>query len=455
MTKKPLERVLIVDDDASHLHMLETVLQSWNLKPLAASGGKEALALIEKIKPDYALVDMRMPEMSGIETMRALKKIYPALPVAIMTAYSEVADAVEAMRQGAADYLPKPLDMTRLKKILLGDSPGREKRNAEAARENSGLGSAPALRPVLEVLEAAAPTSATILITGASGTGKEVAAREIHARSRRKGAFVGINCAAISPQLLESELFGHEKGAFTGADKEKSGLFAEARDGTLFLDEIGEMPLPMQAKLLRVLQEREYLRVGGQKPLPFTGRIIAATNRILEAEIAAGRFREDLFYRLNVLHLEMPALKDRAEDIPWLAGKFAEKFAMRDQKICKGIASDAMSLLAAYSWPGNIRELENVIERAVILLAGEYITPKLLPEVILKNRSPATSPQVAGNKPDFSHPGEFKPVTLQEMEKDLIMKTLAACGGNKTETARALGITRKTLHVKLRGYEQK
>lgn len=447
------ENILVVDDDFSHLAMLETVLRSWGYNPLPAAGGMEALNLCGSVEPHCALIDMRMPEMDGIETMLALKKLYPDLPVAIMTAYSEVADAVRAMKEGAADYLPKPVDMGRLKKFLPGGNSGEKRMETRPAEERSGLGAAPAMAPVREVLEAAAPTAATILITGASGTGKEVAAREIHIKSGRKGAFVGINCAALSPQLLESELFGHEKGAFTGADKEKNGLLAEARDGTLFLDEIGEMPLAMQAKLLRVLQEREYLRVGAQKPLPFTGRIIAATNRILEAEVAAGRFREDLYYRLNVLHLEMPTLKERAEDIPWLAEKFAEKFSRRDDKICKGITPAAMSLLTAYSWPGNIRELENVMERAIILMAGEYITPKLLPEVIMKS-SPPAGPQTGGAL-NFPAAEDFKPVTLREMERDLIMKTLDACGQNKTETARLLGISRKTLHAKLRGYEEK
>lgn len=453
MSENKIQTILVVDDDAAHLKMLETVLASWGLTPLPASGGKRALALCAGARPDYALIDMRMPEMHGIEAMLELKKLYPDLPVAIMTAYSEVADAVEAMRQGAADYLPKPLDMERLRKLLVGKG-GGARGHEEAAASPSGLGSAPALLPVLEVLEAAAPTSATILITGASGTGKEVAAREIHARSGRKGEFVGINCAALSPQLLESELFGHEKGSFTGADKEKAGLFAQAREGTLFLDEIGEMPLPMQAKLLRVLQEREYLRVGAQKPLPFTGRIIAATNRILEAEIAAGRFREDLYYRLNVLHLKLPTLRERAGDIPWLAEKFAKKFASRDQKICKGFTGDAMSILTSHAWPGNIRELENVIERAIILMAGEYITPKLLPDALLKSHPSISETSQPESKGDFPA-AEFKPVTLQEMEKELIMKTLAACGQNKAEAARVLGISRKTLYAKLLAYEGK
>lgn len=455
--KSKNKTILIADDDASHLAMLKTVLESWNLTTLTADNGRNAIESAQKFHtaPAIALLDMRMPEMNGLETMWELKKLWPDISVIVMTAYSEVTDAVEAMRQGATDYLAKPLDLKRLKKLIMGgdsDLPKVCEAQSAPAKEIH-LGNSQAMKSVMEIAQAVAPTAATVLVTGPSGTGKEVAAKLVHSLSRRPGPFVGINCGAFSPNLLESELFGYEKGAFTGADKPKSGLFAEAKDGTLFLDEIGEMPLAMQVKLLRVLQEREFLRVGGQKPVPFRGRIIAATNRILEAEIAAGRFREDLYYRLNVVKLELPALRDRVDDIPALARLFAARFAVRDKKPFKGITDEAMKFLTLYSWPGNIRELENVIERAIILMMGEYIEPRLLPEVVKQN--PQAAPFARLQSPVQTEVDKaFKPVTLQEMEKEMIFKTLVACGQNKTEAARLLGISRKTLHTKLQSYTE-
>lgn len=455
-------KVLVVDDDRSHLEMLGAVLKNWGVKAILAENGPAALkeCALSADAPDLAVVDMRMPQMNGLEVMAELKKIRPDLPVVIMTAYSEIADAVEAIRQGAADYLPKPLDLKRLRKIVFEfpDESGSCQEKASGGSSGSFTSLSPKIRSLEEVIRAGAPTDATILVTGASGTGKEVLAREVHAKSGRKGNFVGINCAALSPQLLESELFGYEKGAFTGAARTRDGLFAEAAEGTLFLDEIGEMPLPMQAKLLRVLQEREYLRVGGQKPRRFTGRIIAATNRILPAEVAAGRFREDLYYRLNVIHLDLPPLSERKEDIPGLARLFADRFARRNGKNFRGITDDAMQLLLSHAWPGNIRELENTMERAVILMLGEYIGVKLLPDAITGSHKfsgdSSGKGEAEGEKAESAEDRNYIPRTLQEMEKQAILKTLELCGQNKTEAARLLGISRKTLHLKLQQYRE-
>ena len=460
-----MNKIMIVEDDRSHLKMLGTSLKEWGYSVICAKNGKEALNKLETLesKPALVLTDMRMPQMNGLELMKEINKITPEISVIIMTAYSAVDDAVDAMRNGAYDYLAKPLDLAKLKQILQnffipqkGDNP-----------ESSGtfkLGNASAIREVEEIIKASAPTEAVILITGESGTGKEVVARLIHSQSKRAdGPFVGVNCGALSANLMESELFGHEKGAFTGAEKMKTGLFAEAENGTLFLDEIGELPLSMQVKLLRVLQEREFMRVGSQKTSLVNCRIIAASNRHLQEEVRQGRFREDLFYRLNVVNIELPALSERKEDIPGLAKLFAEKFAQKYEKIFKGFTGKTMDYLLNYPWPGNIRELENVIERAIILMLGEYLEPRLLPDIILKN-SDGVSSAIKDNQPlkkqlslsenqneEITGTQPIK-MTLEEAEKKHIAEALRECKNNKSLAAKMLGISRKTLYSKIAEY---
>jgi two-component system response regulator HydG len=371
-----------------------------------------------------------------------------------MTAYSSVQSAVEALKTGAYDYLTKPLDFEALKITLeraLEHTELRSENQAlkERLREDFDLGKiigrSRAMKELLEMVAMIAPSEATVLISGESGTGKELIARAIHHNSpRREYPLVVVNCAALTDTLLESELFGHEKGAFTGADRRREGRFMQADGGSLFLDEIGETSAAMQAKLLRVLQEKEIQRVGGEETLPVDVRVLAATNRDLLQAVESGQFREDLFYRLNVVALEIPPLRERHDDIPLLAQHFLGKFAEKNRKDVKGFTPQAMDLLLKYEWPGNVRELENAVERAVILLTGDHVTEKQLPMTItraLEDEPPAPSQQ------DLSR---TRP--LEEIEKDAILAALEAAGGNKSEAARRLGITRKTLHKKLKRY---
>jgi two-component system response regulator HydG len=370
-----------------------------------------------------------------------------------MTAYSSVDSAVEALKAGAYDYLTKPLDFEVLKLGLaralehsglkVENAALKSKLSADYELENI-IGKSRPMKALVEMLAMVAPSEATVLITGESGTGKELIAKSIHHNSPRKDRpLVVVNCAALSETLLESELFGHEKGAFTGADRRREGRFKQADRGTIFLDEIGETSAAMQAKLLRVIQEREIQRVGGDETLSVDVRILAATNQNLEEAVENGRFREDLFYRLNVVTLRIPPLRERTDDIPLLAQHFLEKYAGKNRKNVKGFSPLAMDLLLKYGWPGNVRELENTIERAVILLPDEHITEKELPSNITehftdKGDSPTTT--ASANRP------------LEEVEREAILATLEDSGGNKSETARRLGINRKTLHKKLKDY---
>ena len=455
-------KILVVDDDPGHLATLKTIIQSWGYSVLSAEDGSIAVEQVRSTAVDLILMDVRMAVMSGIEALRQIKSYNPAIPVIIMTAYSSVQSAVEALKAGAYDYLIKPLDFEVLKLTL------------ERAREHAGLkvenkalkarlrdnldgvdiiGSSPAMKAMMDMLAMVAPSEATVLITGESGTGKELIARSIHFNSNRKsGPLVVVNCAAIAETLLESELFGHEKGAFTGADRRRDGRFQQADGGTIFLDEIGETSAVMQAKLLRVIQERELQRVGGEATIKVDVRILAATNRDMEQEVKEGRFREDLFFRLNVVTLNVPPLRRRQDDIPLLAHHFMERFAAKNRKTVKGFVPLAMEMLLKYPWPGNVRELENALERAVILMAGDHITEKELPLNIvqhyerengrIESRMPSDGPAVpqAGMR------------SLEEIEKEAIITTLTMTDGNKSETARRLGITRKTLHNKIKLY---
>ena len=447
--------VLVVDDDDAHRGMLRMMLKSWGYTVEEAANGDEAVEKVHAKAFDAVLTDVRMGKVNGIEAMKQILSYNPSLPVILMTAYSSVETAVDALRIGAYDYLIKPLDFDALKETLnkaiehsrLGVE-NRELRR-QFSEENASteiLGRSPAITSMLSMIRTVAPTEATVLITGESGTGKELVARALHAQSLRKDEpLVTVNCAALAETLLESELFGHEKGAFTGADKRREGRFKQADRGTLFLDEIGEMPIGVQAKLLRALQQGEIQRVGSDKSEHVDVRVIAATNRDLRKEVEERRFREDLYFRLNVISLEVPPLRQRKEDIPLLAAHFLSHYAERNHKNVKGFSAQCMDMLLHYDWPGNVRELQNAVERAVILCTGEYVTGPELPVNIAKlaaeamPKSSEVSSSLAG-------------LPLEEVERRAIEETLRETGDNKSAAARKLGITRATLHKKLRKY---
>ncbi|ENO0518577.1 sigma-54-dependent response regulator transcription factor ZraR [Escherichia albertii] len=432
--------ILVVDDDISHCTILQALLRGWGYNVALANSGRQALAQVREQVFDLVLCDVRMAQMDGIATLKEIKALNPAIPVLIMTAYSSVETAVEALKTGALDYLIKPLDFDNLQatleKALAHTHCVDAEMPAVSASQFGMVGKSAAMQHLLSEIALVAPSEATVLIHGDSGTGKELVARAIHASSaRREKPLVALNCAALNESLLESELFGHEKGAFTGADKRREGRFVEADGGTLFLDEIGDISPMMQVRLLRAIQEREVQRVGSNQTIPVDVRLIAATHRDLAEEVNAGRFRQDLYYRLNVVAIEVPSLRQRREDIPLLADHFLQRFAERNRKAVKGFTPQAMDLLIHYDWPGNIRELENAVERAVVLLTGEYISERELPLAI------------AGTPIPLAQSQDIQP--LVEVEKEVILAALEKTGGNKTEAARQLGITRKTLLAKL------
>ena len=450
---KEKNTVLVVDDDPAHRIMLRALLTGWGYTIFEADDGSTAIEKVHEQAFDLILMDIRMLKVSGLQALTEIKAFNPAIPVIIMTAYSSVETAVEALKNGAYDYLTKPLDFDELRFAMERAMDHTQlKEENRLLRETLGshfdmrniIGRSPAMVRLLETVAQVAPSEATILITGESGTGKELIAGAIHFNSPRKdGPFVKINCAAITETLLESELFGHEKGAFTGAYRKKEGRFRQAHGGSLFLDEISEMSLAMQVKLLRVLQEREITRVGGEEVIEVDVRIIAATNKHLLQEIEAGRFREDLYYRLNVVTLNMPPLRERREDISLLAQHFLSMFSETNRKQIKGFTPQAMDRLLKYDWPGNVRELMNGVERAVVLSRSEYLDEEDLP-MMLRNASFSgeilAKDAVLGDMP------------LDEVEKASVLKTLKLTDGNKSEAARRLGITRRTLHKKLKLY---
>lgn len=448
--------ILVVDDDDAHRGMLRTMLRSWGYTVDEAADGDEAVALVREKAFDVVLTDVRMARMDGIHALKGILEYNPALPVVLMTAYSSVETAVEALRLGAYDYLVKPLDFEALKHTLEQaiehsrlSVENRELRRqlTDAAARPDILGRSQAIKDMLQIISTVAPTEATVLITGESGTGKELVARALHEGSARADKpLVTVNCAALAENLLESELFGHEKGSFTGADRRREGRFMQADGGTLFLDEIGEMPLPLQAKLLRALQQGEVQRVGSDAPINVDVRVLAATNRDLRREAAEKRFREDLYFRLNVISIEVPSLCRRSEDIPLLAAHFLQRFAERNRKTIKGFAPQALDSMLRYSWPGNVRELENAVERAVILCNGDLITGRELPANVV-DASPAETAD-AVPEGDISLAG----LSLDTVERRAIEETLRQTGDNKSEAARRLGFTRATLHNKLRKY---
>jgi len=438
--------VLVVDDEASNLASLEKIFQREGMRVFTADGAKSALELVRRHRVQVVLTDLMMPGTSGAELLRAMKEVSPDTEVVLMTAYGTVETAVQAMRDGAYDFVEKPL-----KRMTIVKSVRKAAERQSLVAENRSLrqelklltnreivGQSPALRRVLDVATQAAPSSATVLILGESGTGKELIARYIHSKSgRANGPFVAVNCAAIPESILEAELFGHERGAFTGAIAKREGRFARARGGTLFLDEIGELSPAVQVKILRVLQEGEYEPVGGHT-VKADARIVAATNRDLVSEVEAGRFREDLYYRLNVIAVTAPALRARREDIPLLVDHFLGVYCTKNGRARLTVPSEVLRKLMDYSWPGNVRELENVIERAAVLCRSELLGLSDLPDAVASAtpRPPSELTFSIGTP-------------LSEVEQRMIRDTLSHTGGDKSLAAQLLGISTRTIYRKL------
>ncbi len=443
-------RILLVDDDADMCAELARVVAKRGYDVTTRTDARSALEVIGAEPFDAVVTDLRMRGDSGIELCKSIVEAHPRLPVILMTAFGTIETAIATFRAGAVDFLTKPFDVEQLGRALdraihlreLEDEVGRLRSEAEARRPTTEIvGESAAIAHLLETVAAVAPTDATVLVTGESGTGKELVARAIHARSsRRDGPLVAINCGAMPETLLESELFGHAKGAFTDAKAPRRGLFVEASGGTLFLDEVGEMPLSMQVRLLRALEERRVRPVGGTQEVEFDTRIIAATNRDLESMVEEKTFREDLYYRINVVHLEVPPLRSRGTDVLAIAQHFVQKYAERHKKPIRGFSKDVADKLLAYDWPGNVRELSNTIERAVALARYEELLPADLPP---KVRDHAPSKLVV----ETDDPREL--VTLDELERRYVLRVMEALGGNKSEVTRVLGIDRSTLYRKL------
>ncbi len=427
------ERILVVDDDEALLRLLSMRLSANGFAVTTCATGEEALALAKREMFDLALTDLRLPDRDGLSVLEGLKLIHPDLPVLLLTAHGTIPNAVEAMQKGAFGYLTKPFDdkelQATLEKALVQQRMSREiQRLKLLVKELYGLENvvarSPKMQALLDQVARVAETDATICLLGETGTGKEVIARVIHCNSRRaRGPFIGVNCGAIPESLFESELFGHVKGAFTGAQHAKRGLVQSAQGGTLFLDEIAEMPLTLQVKLLRAIQEREVLEVGAERPSKVDVRFITSTNKDLSAAVRAGTFREDLFYRIQVFPITMPPLRERRDDIPFLAQHFLQQSARRMQKEIRGFLPEAMQKLTLHSWPGNIRELENAVEKAVVLSSQDMITPDLLPSV---TQEPT---------------GQVKPLTeaRDEFEQNYLKAVMQLTGGNISRAAQLAG----------------
>jgi DNA-binding NtrC family response regulator len=451
--------IVVADDEQRQRETLMSVLRSNGHTVLAARGGREAVAAVREHPVDIVLTDLRMPDLDGLGVVREVKALQPEVAVVVMTAFGSIAGAVEAMKAGAADFLTKPVDLDALDvvvaRVLERRDLMRENRSLRRRLESSTagfrlLGRSAALQDVLARAARAAETDATVLVRGESGTGKELLARSIHALSRRAEApFVALNCAALPETLLESELFGHEKGAFTGAVARHRGRVEQAEGGTLFLDEIGDLPATVQVKLLRFVQERDYERLGGSGTLHADVRVMTATHRPLEEMVAAGTFREDLFYRLHVLDLTLPPLRERREDIPELAEHFLARFARRYDRAVLKPTREALDALLKYDYPGNVRELENILERAAVLGAGDTLTLAELPAVVRGAPAPAAGGALT---PDAVR-GDLTGV-LEELERRLVLETLARHDGNQSSAARHLGLTESGLRYKLRKWTE-
>ena len=470
------KQILVVDDEANLRRVLSAQLTRDGYEVHVAEDGEAGLAFLKEHHIDLVITDLRMPKVDGMDLLRAALRDDPSRPVVMLTAHGTVDNAVEALKTGAFDYMTKPFDQNEVRVIVRKALRTRDLASADATRDvvasstpKEGIarfgiiGESPPILDIYTILERVADTPTTVLVTGESGTGKELVARALHENSsRRDRAFIKVNCAAIPKDLMESELFGYERGAFTGAVASKPGRFELASGGTLFLDEIGEIPNEMQVKLLRVLQESEFERVGGIKTIRVDVRLIAATNRELKKEIQSGGFREDLYYRLNVVPIALPALRERKSDIPHLAAYFIAKFNARLRKSIEGFETDAMERLVSYGWPGNIRELENVVERAVLFADSPRIRFEDLSEELRGGqadilRSPPLSPDVASEEVGVvavSSPAdglkEQVKAAMSRLERDLIVRALKQTQGNVTHAARLLKISRKGLQLKMK-----
>jgi len=463
-------KVLIVDDERNIRESLSRLLSLEGIDSSCAAGGREAQELLQREAFDVIVLDLRMPGIDGQELLRWIVEEGIRVPVVMVSAHGEIEDAVRALKAGAADYLVKPFDPDELVLRLRAAAAARRSADLVEAGARTGggasrlVGESPAMRELDATISKAAATNATVLVTGESGTGKELVARELHARSPRSAEpFVAVNIGGVHDQLVESELFGHEKGAFTGADERKAGLFELAGRGSLFLDEIGEMPLHLQVKLLRVLQERKLRRLGGSRDLPVESRFIAATNRDIEALVRSGSFREDLYYRLNVVRIDVPPLRERREDIPLLAGALLGRIAARMGREAPALAPAALEALLRHSFPGNVRELENSLERAMIYCDGKVIGAAdldLRDAARSQALGSATGGAEAETAPDrarapaapFPRGGDAPLSAMGDIERAAIEDALARAGGNRTKAAEALGISRRTILYKIKRY---
>ena len=478
-----MEKVLLIDDEPDVQYSFRRIFDQPEVELSTADSGEEGLRIIPKLKPDLVIMDVRMGGINGLETLRRLRQIDAKLPVIMMTAYGTTQTAIEAMKLGAYDYLLKPFDVPKLKQIVHGAlKAARDMKEVvsyqpllESEDYDLGIvGRSDGMQSVFKLIGQLAGTDATALVTGESGTGKELVARAIYHHSKRsEQPFLAINCAAIPENLLESELFGHEKGAFTGANTQRIGKFEQCNRGTIFLDEIGDMSLPTQTKILRVLQSGSFERVGGNAPIQVDVRVIAATNKPLEQAVATRQFREDLFYRLNVVRIQIPPLRERRDDVRLLVNYFLKKFSLNQQNAPKSISPEVIHLLEAYHWPGNVRELENVIQRATVVAKGDVILPSDLPGEIGSNRASAAvaltpaalSPTgVASSLPGagaaldmagiahllFQWAREDKKLKIiPAVERELIIQALNETKGNQVQAAKLLGITRATLRKRV------
>ena len=445
-------RLLVVDDERSMREFLEILLRKEGYDVTTAGDVEAALVALDSDDFDLVISDIQMPGKSGLDLLRSIREAQGDALVVMITAFATTETAIAAMKEGAYDYLTKPFKVDEIKlvvqkaleKKLLTSENARLRFELRSERQQRPLvGNSPRMQQVYEMVARIAPTKTNVLIAGESGTGKELVARAIHAESDRAASpFVALNCAAIPENLLESELFGHVKGAFTGAVGNKSGLFEMADNGTLFLDEVGELTLPLQVKLLRVLQEKTIRRVGGTSDRRVDVRILAATNRRLEDEVAAGRFREDLYYRLNVIQLELPPLRDRMEDLPLLVHHFVEKYGRELSKVVRGLSEEAMACLRAHPWPGNVRELENGIERAVALSRGEWIEAEALPPCVRKQAEERPNSRLPQGNIDLDN-------LVADYERGLLLGALKRSGGVKKRAAQSLGISFRSFRYRL------
>jgi len=448
--------ILVLDDEQNYLLLLEALLEDEGYSITTLQDPELALEFLDQSEVDVVITDMKMPKVSGQEVLERVKRDYPHIPVLIMTAYGSINGAVEAMKCGAFDYISKPfsndellLSVSKAAQMSQTERQNRELRRSLEERygKHNIIGRSKTMRQVLEMIDRVAPSSSSVLITGESGTGKELVAQALHYASPRKnGPFVSVNCMALNPGVLESELFGHEKGSFTGAVVQRRGRFEAAHKGTLFLDEVGELSLDFQIKLLRFIQERTFERVGGTSPVQVDIRLVVATNKDIREAVERGDFREDLYYRLNVVNIHVPPLRERVEDIPLLAEHFLAKFSRENDKQLKGFTPGAMQVLTAYSWPGNVRQLENVVERCVVLARGDYLDLEDLP------------PELKNEADQFRSAADMLPSeidlgdTLEKIEAALIRKALVRSNFVQVKAADMLGISKSLLQYKLKKY---